>query len=217
MSEELEAAKEAAKAVQEVAKTGRAAIEPVTDLARWFGRMLGTIPEDVVGLAGGDYLRELRIRNMNRIRQKTDEKLRERGIEQSQTINSKVAIPAIEAASAEDDETLQERWARLFANAMDPDSDIQMRRIYVETLSEFEAIDTLTFEAANDILRDQNALLEPEDVAQILKVRDTQVMLSIDHLESLGCFKVFDEHSRSFDVTALGKELWLACRDSDGD
>ncbi len=54
MGDEIEAVTETAKAVQEVAKTGRALIEPGTDLAKYVSRVLGTVPEDVVGfLVGG--------------------------------------------------------------------------------------------------------------------------------------------------------------------
>ena len=50
MGDEIEAVTETAKAVQEVAKTGRALIEPGTDLAKYVPRVLGTVPEDVVGV-----------------------------------------------------------------------------------------------------------------------------------------------------------------------
>ena len=60
MTNEIEAATETAKAVQEVAKTGRALIEPGTDLAKYVARMLGTVPEDLIGFLIGDPLHELR-------------------------------------------------------------------------------------------------------------------------------------------------------------
>ena len=50
MSDEIEPATEIAKAVQESAKRGRALIETGNDLARFVGRVLGTLPQDTVGL-----------------------------------------------------------------------------------------------------------------------------------------------------------------------
>ena len=60
MSDEGEPVTAIAKAVEETAKTGRALIEPGTKLAEYVARMLGTIPEDVIGFLIGDPLHELR-------------------------------------------------------------------------------------------------------------------------------------------------------------
>src|SRR5271169_48238 len=45
---------EQAKAITEVAKLGTAVVAEVGQLARFFGRVLGTAPEDVVGLIVSD-------------------------------------------------------------------------------------------------------------------------------------------------------------------
>ena len=54
MSDEIEAVTETAKAVQEVAKTASKALEATSAAGKFLAKMLGTVPEDVVGLAGGD-------------------------------------------------------------------------------------------------------------------------------------------------------------------
>lgn len=56
MTDEIEAATKTAKAVHETSKLGRAVIEAGSDLARYFAKVLGTVPEDLVGLAFGDYI-----------------------------------------------------------------------------------------------------------------------------------------------------------------
>ena len=53
-------------------------VEAGSDLARFVGKALGTVPEDAVGLLGGDYLHNLRIRNLGKITRKTEEILRMR-------------------------------------------------------------------------------------------------------------------------------------------
>ena len=60
MGDESEPITAVAKAVEETAKTGRALIEPGTDLAKYVARVLGTVPEDVIGFLVGDPLHELR-------------------------------------------------------------------------------------------------------------------------------------------------------------
>ncbi len=71
MSDESEPVIAVAKAVEESAKTGRALIEAGSNLARFAGKALGTVPEDTIGLLGGDYLRKLRLRNPPRPRTPT--------------------------------------------------------------------------------------------------------------------------------------------------
>ena len=53
MSDESEAVTAVAKAVEESAKTGRALVEAGSDLAKFVGKALGTVPEDAVGLLAG--------------------------------------------------------------------------------------------------------------------------------------------------------------------
>ena len=124
-----------------VAETGRASVESGSDLARFVGKALGTVPEDAVGLRGGDHPHELRIRVMDKISRKTEEILRKRGVENPEPIGPKALLPALEAASEETDETLQDMWANLLANAMDPNKDTSLQRIFIEALGQMEPID----------------------------------------------------------------------------
>ncbi len=71
MSDEIEAVTEGAKAVQEVAKTTGKAVDLVQAGGSYLAQMLGTVPKDVVGYLGGDYLRHVRIRNWYQISEKT--------------------------------------------------------------------------------------------------------------------------------------------------
>jgi hypothetical protein len=52
-----------AKAVEESAKASGQAIELARDAGRYFDRVFGDLPVNVVGVFGADWLREVRIRN----------------------------------------------------------------------------------------------------------------------------------------------------------
>lgn len=196
---------EEAKAGQEIAKVAGKAIDAGTDLAKFFGKALGTVPEDIVGLTFGDYLNELRIRNLDKIRRKTEQILEEREVEGTTPISTKLAIPLFEAASEESDEMLQDIWARLMANAMDPSRDASLRRVYIDTLKQFEPEDACVF------VKMYRAKTGPERNKQVLagslKLRQTLVNVSLNHLTSLGCLTPTNH------LTDLGRELWLAIRD----
>ena len=221
MGDEIEAVTETAKAVQEVAKTGRALIEPGTDLARFVGKALDTVPEDAVGLLGGDYLHELRLRNLDKISRKTEEILRKRGVEEPEPIGPKALLPALEAASEESNETLQDMWAELLANAMDPNNNNILRQIFIETLKKLDLLDALVFQQLAQTLQQlqgQNyGAITPEDLVPIVNMRKTQIEMSLENLKSLNCIgggKTRPEASYSDGIvlTALGRELYLACQ-----
>lgn len=208
----METVREASKAVQQASKTGKAVVDAASDLGKWTAKVLGTVPEDMVGLALGDYLRELRIRNMDRIRRKTEDIPKARGIDEPDPIAPKHAIPIFEAASEETDETLQNLWARLLANAMDPNRDVHLLRVLIDTLGKFESIDALVLEhiAKMDEL-DRLALLE---LPIFEEVRRTLVQVSLDHLAELKCIQI--DNDTDYTLTPIGEELWLAIQDDGG-
>ena len=222
---EAKAIHETAKAVQEVAKATPAVIEAGTELARWVSSVLGTVPQDIVGITFGDYLRELRTRNLDRLRRKTEEILRQRGIEQPEPIDPKVAIPAFEAASMESNEELQDFWANLLANAMDPTKDISLGHIFIETLKQFEPIDALVLNVVAKVSGEGS--YEGTVLVAGTDLRSSQAALSLQHLVNLGCVVGMGvagsgpETERYlkdfFGLTPLGEELYAACRPDDSD
>lgn len=108
---------EEAKAVAAVAGATGKAIDAATDLGGFAGKVLGTLPQDAVGLLG-DWVSHLRTRNAHRLQLKTDEILSSRNAV-IEPLSLVVARPLLEAAQDESREELVELWARLLANAMD--------------------------------------------------------------------------------------------------
>ena len=210
MGDEIEAVTETAKAVQEVAKTGRALIEPGTDLAKYVARVLGTIPEDVVGFLVGDPLHELRQHTLTGILRAVFEKLRKRGVETAKPIRPGPGKEAFEAASLETDETLQDMWAELLANAMDPNKDTSLRRVFIETLKQFEPIEALVLQKIAQSERE--AGLDVLRLREALTMRETQVFVTVDRLVDLEVLRIKGSGpARIFTPTPLGTELILAC------
>ena len=211
MGDEIEAVTETAKAVQETAKTGRALIESGSDLARFVGKALGTVPEDTVGLLGGDLLHELHIRNLDKISRKTEEILRQRGVEEPEPIGPKALLPALEAVSEEGDETLQDMWASLLANAMDPNKDTSLEQLFIDTLGQMEPIDVLAFKTMAE--KAPHEALNNKDLAERLDRRETRVAVSTNRLTDLGVLREMGSTGLPiYDIAALGMELYLACQ-----
>ncbi len=210
MSDESYPITAVAKAAEETAKTGRALVEAGSDLASFVGKALGTVPEDTVGLLGGDHLHELRIRNLDKISRKTEEILRERGVEDPEPIGPKALLPALGAASEEIDETLQDMWATLLANAMDPNKDTSLQRVFIETLKQFEPIEAFVFEKIAQSERE--AGLDMLQLRTVLTMRETQVFVTLDRLVDLEVLQIKGSGpARIYTPTPLGTELSLAC------
>ncbi len=211
MGDEIEAVTETAKAVQEVAKTTGKALDAAQAGGAYLARMLGTVLEDAVGLLGGDLLRQYRIRNWHRISQKTFDKLDQRGVEQVEPLSAKVIVPLLEAASNESDETLQDMWASLLANAMDPNKDTSLQRIFIDTLGQMEPVDVLIFKTMAE--KSPHEALNNKDLAERLANRESLATVSTDRLRDLGVLREMGSSGLPiYDIAALGMELYLACR-----
>ena len=136
-----------AKAIEETAKAWGITVDAATKLGGFFFRALGTIPQDALGLIIGDWLHQTRIRTLAWHAQKTEEKLRKRGIlGKTEPISPSIAIPLLQAAQDETRDELKEIWNRLITNAMDPERSSAVRRNIIETVKQFEPLDALVLE-----------------------------------------------------------------------
>lgn len=171
---------------------------------------------------------------MNRecVAQKLTKKLEARKIDQPKIISPRVLVPALTALSEESDDALQELWANLMANAMDPDADVDLQKILIETLRQLEPIDAVLLAQIDAHAQLDTASLTLETIASNVDFRPMALALSHERLARLGCVQVVTsrfagkqitatdgkrEYSvrgqhPTFDLTALGIELLRAVR-----
>ena len=108
---------ETAKAVQEVAKTTGKAIDAGEKFGGFISRYIAGSIEQGTGIFE-DKLKYMRWERQVRLMQRAEQLLKETGLSQpTRAIPLKLAIPLLEAASLEDDDYLQDLWARLLVNA----------------------------------------------------------------------------------------------------
>ncbi len=111
---------EESKAVQEVAKTTGKAIEAAERVGKFFSTIFGGAFGEVGDIVH-DWAKYFHYKNLLRIQDKVEAIHRERKIEgKTIPIPPRYAVPLIQNAFQEGDETLQEMWAGLIANSMDP-------------------------------------------------------------------------------------------------
>ena len=139
MSDESKAVQEAAKAVT---KSG----EVLLAAGGWMANVLGTLPQDILGLGGGDLIHEVRVRNLDRLKRRTAEILEARRVSPDrQAVRPNILIPIAATAADESREELQELFARLLANALDPNTTERVRPSFIGTLKSLDPIDALLF------------------------------------------------------------------------
>ena len=110
MSEDIEAVKETAKAIQEVAKTTNSAIDAGRQFGGFVARYIAGPLEEGLGIFH-DKLKYMRWERQVRLMQRSEKFLREVGLLcLTRPVQLKIAIPQIQAASLEEDDELQDRW-----------------------------------------------------------------------------------------------------------
>lgn len=111
-----------AEATKAVARTASKAIDTANAVGRFLDRVFGNLVEDVVGLAA-DPLRAYRLKRLADLQAKMDSFLAAKGVEATERISPRIGYKIIQEASLEDDEDLHSRFARLLAEALDPNGE----------------------------------------------------------------------------------------------
>jgi len=194
MSEELKTLQEVSKAVQETARTSNKAIESFDKAGNFLGEVFGDLVKDSVGLVS-DRLKFFRIERFFSFKEKTEKKLKEKGIKVTIPIPPKLALPLIEAATVENDDSLQQRWSNMLSNAIDPSFKGSITRNFVSILEQMNPsdviiLDTLCKEWIS--LPDENkdtALFDRSKISTNLHIDKKECEISLRNLIRLGCIK----------------------------
>ena len=235
MEEESKTAQETARAVQEVAKTTGTALEIAKKAGPFLKRVFGPLVENAVGIAS-DRLGYYRLTQFYLLLDKTEKLLADRGVDAPKSVPPKLAVPLLEAATIEDDEGLHDLWARLLANAMDPNAP-EIKRSFIGILKEFEASDAKLLSYVYQATRQMDAPVGPphrlgdgslvfrmSEMSEVVDLPKDQCELSLFNLDRLGCVilgvsRPLDDPGNTYHamregvihLTALGKALVEAC------
>jgi hypothetical protein len=178
---------EAAKALSKVAEFGTRALPTVEKVGGYLATVFGALPENLIGLAG-DWVHHMRVRNWARLGEKTEAILKRRGITADvDDLSPSIAVPLLSAAVDETRSELQELWAKLLANAMDPKRATIIRREFIDTLRLMNPLDALVLDLATGHPPMEGDLVNASDFPERLKVSADEMAITIVHLHRLGC------------------------------
>ncbi|MGD0539952.1 MAG: Abi-alpha family protein [Tepidisphaeraceae bacterium] len=127
---------EQAKAIEEVAKTTGKLADLADKVGCFVSRVVGPASGEIGGILE-DWARYYRYKNLLAIGDKVTALHARRRIEgKTVPIPLRSGIPMLEAASLEEDVTLQDLWARLIANSTDPNFEQPLHPSYVEIIKQ---------------------------------------------------------------------------------
>lgn len=139
-----------AKAVAEAAKLGQEVTKASAGLGGYVAGVVGTIPHDLLGIVGGDWLSHVRTRNVARMQDKTTRLLESINQARISEPSPSLVLPLLQAAVDESREELQDLWAALLANAM-IDGGKRIRREFFTTLKKLEPLDVKVLQVARKV------------------------------------------------------------------
>jgi hypothetical protein len=190
-------------AIEESAKTAGKALDLIKDAS-------GPIAQ-AYGLIIGDRVEAARHRRLDEITRKTRKILRDRNLSEAAEVAEQIAIPLLEAAQGEPREEMQDLWARLLANAMDPSRKDNVRPEFIRALKNLQPVDALVLKSFTEFGKQD--LMDANTVANSLNLRESSVQVSMSTLASQGCLNPSGTtlNGQLYQRTGFGDELFLAC------
>lgn len=221
---------ESAKAVQEIAKATGKAIDAGQKFGGFISRFVAGSIEQGMGIFE-DKLKYMRWERQLRLMQRADQLLQKIGLTQpTRHIPLKLAIPLLEAASLEDDDYLQDLWAKLLVNAANSGSRVTLQRAYIAVLEQLTPLEAailqkiyaLPYDATRhdgvEVGKLPNAVAVGKDDGKqdTLLEPPEDIRLALANLARLGCIVIQKswgggELFKKVNPTLLGKSFVEAC------
>jgi hypothetical protein len=193
---------EQAKAIQEALK----ALQGVGGFLR---EVVGTVPEDLVGYLGGDWLRVRRAENLAHMIEKMRERLKARKVEAGEPPSISIALPLLIAAADESRDELQDLWARLLAAATDPTRARSFRIQFIEAAKQMDPLDAVVLDAAGRVPLMSGQIRN--DLAEKLNTTPDEIELSQENLARMRLLATVP--GSTYHTTPFGREFLRAIAD----
>lgn len=224
---------EKSKAVQEVAKTTGKAIEAAREAGGFIAKFIAGPLEQGVGIFE-DHLKYMRWERQVRLMRRAEAFLAQLGLKApTRAVPMKIAIPIIQGATLEEDDSLQDRWAALLVNAGNASFPAEIRRSYAAILEQLTPLDarildilySLPFEQSqhNGIVTaglPHTVRIREEKETKDTDVPSEEVVIALSNLARLGCLRPGmtwggGESYSKVNPTIAGRAFVHACRISE--
>lgn len=177
-------------------------IQAVRDLGGWFGKHLDGPVSEISGMVQ-DRLRFARAVRVARLAERFKRELDAAGRPVAMhPLPPNFLLPALEEGAMEENDELQDMWARLLANACDSSTGVSAKRSHITMLKEMTPFDAMVFETIYSVSPDdgnRKAILtyelpsratEPKGASLDSLPKPThEVVVSLSNLERIGAIK----------------------------
>lgn len=208
----IPARNEQAMPVQDLSAFGMTIVEAGQKLAGYVGRVLGTAPDDAVGLVLGDPLRFVRTAIASQYDKLLTKLLAERGVRQPQPVTPALAIPLLRAAYDESRPELQDLWARLLAAAMDPAREENVRQSFIAAISQLDPLDARVLVWMSSYSGPEIINLADKACKELNASQD-EIQISLVNLAKVGCICHEAQRRQHPILVPFGRRLLSACFD----
>lgn len=202
MSDETEVIKEAAKAAQELAKVTSKGIDAGREMGGFVAKFVSGPLQQASGIIE-DKLRYVRWERQQRLIKKANEYLAEHGLpDPDKPLPWKTALPLLQYATIEEDNDLQDMWARLLVNGTSTSSGLSIERSFVEILGQISPLEAKILTAIYSLPFEETlhggivteSLPNAASVADEKKLNEytdpsEDIKLALASLARLGCVK----------------------------
>ncbi|HFQ4907508.1 TPA: Abi-alpha family protein [Vibrio vulnificus] len=229
MTTDLESVKETAIAAQEIAKTASNAIEASREMGGFVSKFISAPLEQCTGILE-DKLRFMRWERRVRLMAKAEELMKQQALSGPDIpIPLKNAIPFLEHASLEENDTLQDMWAQLLVNGTHSQTGISLDRSFIEILSQLSVLEASILNEIYSLPFEEvrHSCVITSDLPDSVSVDDNEsdenlaepnhaVKMALSNLARLGCLKFGmtwggGESFTRINLTLMGYEFIKAC------
>lgn len=219
---------ESAKAVQEVAKTAGQLVTTGEKLGSFVARFISGTLEQVSGIVE-DRFKYMRWERQQRLMLRAEEFMRRKRMAgPSRPVPLSLALPLFEAASLEENDELQDRFAALLVNAADGNAGFEVRRAFVSMLEQLSPVEARILDLIYRLPPQQARAEGVRTTLLPMEARISQgefdesglsddIALALANLERLGCLRAGlswkgAEIYERVTTTVLGAAFAAACR-----
>lgn len=199
-----------ADATKEIAVTIGKVVDASVEIGSYIKNTLGTIPEDLIGLAGGDWLHGQRRRNIERIEAKTVLLLENVKPEEMTEPSASIVKPLLESAADEAREEIQDLWAGLLASAM-INGGRGVRRAFFDTVKNLEPVDAIVLRTIRDMTPSGVSNSRLEEEVRKKNISPTELLVSLRALDELKCIEWKTERAMAPQIVPYGRVLLEVC------
>ncbi|BCS86828.1 Abi-alpha family protein [Pseudodesulfovibrio sediminis] len=148
---DLDTTKEALETVKSVSETTSKALDVTEKFGGFIAQYVGGSLEQAMGIFE-DKLKYLRWERQLRLIARVEELAKDHAVEISKRpIPLKMAIPLFEAASLEEEDYLQDLWAKLLLNASNAQSKVNLHRSYINILEQITSLEAKILKTIYDL------------------------------------------------------------------